>query len=123
MTALKVELRNRRFQRDVNARIVELTKGFAREPASDPTMKVFCECGRDGCMTILDMRLSEYEAVRDGPRRWVVSSAHLDTAVDSTLARRDGFVLVEKLSVRLSTEASAPRKEQTSPPTEESSQH
>ena len=110
MTALRVELRNRRFQRDVNARIVELTRGLARDPASDPTMKLFCECGRDGCMTILDMRLSEYKAVADGPRRWVVSSAHLDAAMDSTLARRDGFVLVEKLSVPLSTEPSAAGK-------------
>jgi hypothetical protein len=120
MTELEVELRNRRFHREVNERIVELTRAFARDPACDPTMRVFCECGRDGCMTLLDMTLSEYLAVGAGPSRWVVSSGHIDSAADSTLARRDGFALVQNPSDRPSTEALAPGKESTSPSTAES---
>jgi hypothetical protein len=57
-------LRSRRLRREVNERIVELTKEFALDPATDAPMRLLCECGRDGCMRHLEMRLSEYEAAR-----------------------------------------------------------
>ena len=117
MTTVDRELRNRSLLRDVNERIVELTREFARDAASDPNMMVFCECGREGCRALLELTLSEYEAVRERPGRWVVSSPHIDTTVDSTLARRDGFALVQNLPDRLSTAALAPGKESTSPRT------
>jgi hypothetical protein len=45
--------------------------------------------GSSECMTqLVEMNLSEYEAVRAGPGRWVVVSAHIDVLADSILARR-----------------------------------
>lgn len=85
-------------------------------------MMVVCECGREECMTLVETRLSEYEAVRAGPARWVVVSAHIDQLTDSILARRNGYALIHQASSRLSTEAPAPRKESTSPPTANSLQ-
>ena len=115
MTALERELRSRRLHREVNERVAELTKGFARGAASDPPMIVFCECGRADCLTQLaEMKLSEYEAVRAGPDRWVVLSAHIDELADSILARRNGYALIHHAPGRLSTEAPLPRKESTS---------
>jgi hypothetical protein len=111
------------LRRDVNERVVELTKEFARDAENDPAVIVFCECGREDCLTRLaEMKLSEYEAVRAGPGRWVVLSAHIDEPVDSILARRDGYALIHLDSGRLSTEAPAPREGSTSPPTADSSQ-
>lgn len=124
MTALDRELRSRMLHRDVNQRVAELTKQFALTPASDPPLIVFCECGREDCMSQLaEMRLSEYEAVREGPARWVVLSGHIDELSDSIPARRNGYALIHRDLGRLSTEALAPRKESTSPPTADSFQH
>jgi hypothetical protein len=116
MTAVERELRNRRLRREVNERVAELTKEFGLD---DPAMILFCECGRDECMTqVAEMNLSEYEAVLAGPARWVVVSAHIDELADSILARRDGYALIHHDSGRPPTEALAARKEEsTSPPT------
>jgi hypothetical protein len=106
MTAVERELRNRMLRREVNERVVELTKEFGLD---DPAMIVFCECGRDECMTqLVQMNLSEYEAVRARPDRWFVVSAHIDVLADSILARRDGYALIHHDSGRPSTEADAP---------------
>jgi len=124
MTALERELRSRRLHREVNERVAQLTTQFARDLASDPSIIVFCECGRESCITQLaEMKLSEYEAVRARPGRWVVLSAHIDELTDSILARRNGYALVHHDRGRLSTDAPAPRKESTSPPTADLSQH
>ena len=69
----------------------------------------------------MEMTISEYAAVREGSDLWVVSSAHVDEQADSLLAHRNGYALMRDLSERLSTEAFAPRKESTSPPTANSS--
>jgi hypothetical protein len=99
------------LRRDVNERIVELTKQFARDAEDDPALIVFCECAREDCLTRLaEMSMSEYEAVRARPGRWVVVSAHIDEPADSILARRDGYALIRHDSGRASTEAPAPRK-------------
>lgn len=123
MTALGRELRSRRLHREINERVAELTKRFALSAASDPPLIVFCECGREDCMSQLaEMRLSEYEAVREEPGRWVVLSGHVDELADSILALRNGYALIHHHLGRLS-EALGPRKESTSPTTADSFQH
>lgn len=111
-------MRSRRLRREVNERIVELTKRFALDRATDPPMTLICECGRDDCMTYVEMRLPEYEAAqRAVPERWLVLSAHINPSADSILARQNGYALIHHSAGRLSTEAQAPRKESTSPAT------
>lgn len=114
MKELEREHRRRSIHREVNERIAELIKRFSRNDAGDPSMMVVCECGIDDCMASIEMRLSEYEAVRAGTGRWVVSSAHIGIPADSILATRNGYALIQHPSERLPTEALAPRKESTS---------
>ena len=78
-------------------------------------MTVFCECGSDECMARIETTLAEYQAVRAGPTRWVISSAHIDMSADSIIARRNGYALIEHASDRLSPTAPPSRKEPTSP--------
>lgn len=125
MTALEREpwSRHRLLRREVNERIADLTTRLASNANGDVTMMVFCECGNEGCLRPMEMTICEYEAVREGPDLWVVSSAHVDEQRDSLLAHRNGYALIRDLRERLSTEAFAPRKESTSPPTANSSPH
>lgn len=97
----------------MNERIAALTTRFGETSEVDPLVLMLCECGSPGCLTFIEISLSEYEAVRTGPDRWVVSSDHTDEP-DALLARRNGYALIHD---RLSTEALTPRKEPTSPET------
>jgi hypothetical protein len=71
----------------------------------------------------MEMTVSEYAAVREGPDRWVVSSAHVDEQRESLLAQRNGYALIKDQSERLVTEAFVPRKESTWRLTANSSPH
>jgi hypothetical protein len=117
MTAEERELQSRSLRREVNERIAGLIEGFHDSTAGDPAMTVFCECGSEECMAPIETTLAEYQGVRAGPTRWVISSAHIDTTADSIIARRNGYALIEHASDRLSRKAPPPRKEPTSPPT------
>jgi hypothetical protein len=112
--------RHRLLRREVSERIAELTAELVSEMDRDVTMIVLCECGAEGCVRPMEMTVSEYAAVRDGPDLWVVSSAHVDEQADSLLAQRNGYALINDPE-RLLTEAFVPRKESTSPPTANSS--
>jgi hypothetical protein len=115
MTAEERELQNRSLRREVNERVAELIDGFHNSEAEDPVMTVFCECGSEECMAPIETTLAEYQTVRAGPTRWVISSAHIDTSADSIIARRNGYALIEHAPDRLSPKAPPPRKEPTSP--------
>ena len=117
MTALERELQSRSLRREVNERIAGLAEKFHDGTGGDPTMSVFCECGSEECMAPIETTLAEYQAVRAGPARWVISSAHIDKTTDSVIARRNGYALIEHASDRLSRKAPPPRKEPTSSPT------
>jgi hypothetical protein len=77
-------------------------------------MTVFCECGTDHCMVPIEMTLVEYQAVRVAPARWVMSSAQIDTTIESVIARRNDYALIERVSDRPSGKAPSPRKEPAS---------
>jgi cytochrome P450 len=109
MTAEERELPSRSLRREVNERIAQLIEGF-HVKAEEPVMTVFCECGSEECMAPIELNLAEYQAVRAGPTRWVISSAHIDTTADSIIARRNGYALIEHAPDLLSPEAPSPRK-------------
>ena len=111
VTAQERELPSRSLRREINERIAELIERFHDSEAGDPAMTAFCECGSDECMAPIAMTLGEYQAVRAGPTRWVISSAHIDTSADSIIARRNGYALIEHASELLSRKAPPPRKE------------
>jgi len=99
ITALGPEWRHRTLLREVNERIFALTQEFAPNPGGDLPIMVFCECGIDGCMTPIEMTVPEYEATREAPGRWVVSSEHVPSA-DSMLDHRNGYALIRDVPAR-----------------------
>jgi hypothetical protein len=55
-----------------------------------------CECGRLGCNQLVELTVREYEKVRARPRRFVVLPGHERPDVDTVVAARPGYVIVEK---------------------------
>ena len=56
-----------------------------------------CECARLGCNRLVELTVREYEEIRSHPRRFVVLPGHEMTGVETVVATRPGYVIVEKL--------------------------
>lgn len=54
-----------------------------------------CECFDRSCTDVVMLRHSEYEAVRQSPRQFVVSPGH-DSPPDNIIEESKGFSIIEK---------------------------
>lgn len=82
------------------ATIREVNEGIERGqwPGDEDTPVGFrCECARLGCNRLVELTVREYEQVRSHPRRFVVLPGHELTDVETVVATRPGYVIVEKL--------------------------
>jgi hypothetical protein len=56
-----------------------------------------CECARLGCNVLVALTLGQYEAVRAGPRRFLIVSGHELPEVEVVVARHGEYSVVEKV--------------------------
>ena len=78
--------------RDVNEQLA------SAEQSESPIeqLDLVCECTDRTCVKVFTMPLSEYEWLRQDPRRFVVLPGHEAPAVENVVERYAGFVVVEK---------------------------
>jgi hypothetical protein len=89
--------RNEALFREVNERIVEVSRGLAGYGEDDSLLAGFvCECSREDCTEPLEVTHARYEAVRDDPRRFLVLPGHEDATVDRVVERHAGYLVVQK---------------------------
>ncbi len=55
-----------------------------------------CECARLGCNQLVELTVVEYEEIRSHPRRFVVVPGHQVPEVETVVATRPGYLIVEK---------------------------
>ena len=55
-----------------------------------------CECARLGCNQLVELTVLEYEEIRAHPRRFVVVPGHQVPEVETVVATRPGYLIVEK---------------------------
>jgi hypothetical protein len=83
---------NETIFRDVNEGIER-----GRWPGEDGEPIGFrCECARLGCNLLVKLTLSEYEHVRDDPRRFMMVPGHQIPAVETVIEEHSDYVIVEK---------------------------
>ena len=82
-------------RRFLNEAIVQAAQTRAGLPDTHALIRVWCECGRDDCADVIDIRLGEYEAARLNARRFVVAPGHGDDGVDEIFASTSQFHVVE----------------------------
>ena len=64
-------------------------------PEGEPdTVDVVCECAYSGCTGRLTLSLSEYEAVRRFPTRFLVKAGHEVSENERVVAEADSYVVV-----------------------------
>ena len=94
------------------AMIRDVNEGIERGqwPGDEDTPVGFrCECARLGCNQLVELTAREYEQIRSHPRRYVVLPGHEMTDVETVVATRPGYVIVEKLDQAEVAEQRDPR--------------
>ena len=88
--------RNQTAFREVNERLEGLAEAFQ---FVGETSSFACECADPGCIAMMNLRLSEYEAVRSHPNKFAVLPGHVDPDVEEVVAEHERYVIVSKLGV------------------------
>jgi hypothetical protein len=84
--------KNEALFRALNENIRGLASGLrGREP-----FEFVCECATRGCFERLSLTLEEYERIRQDGTHFLLAKGHEDIAIEQVVARRDGYVVVEK---------------------------
>ena len=78
--------------RDVNEQLASEEQA----ESSIEQLDLVCECTDRTCVKVFTMPLSEYDWLRQDPRRFVVLPGHEAPAVETVVERHVGFVVVEK---------------------------
>ena len=79
--------------REVNERIAENAVRFEAGETH-----FICECDDPQCTLRVEATLEEYEHVRADGARFLVAPGHADSAIETVVERRGGFVIVEKMN-------------------------
>jgi hypothetical protein len=62
----------------------------------DKLVRFRCECSRLECGQAVEVALSEYERVREWPRRFIVLEGHVVPDAEDVVRRTDRYLVVEK---------------------------
>jgi hypothetical protein len=84
---------NEAIFRDTNDAIRAVAAGA---PNPLPVVPFVCECGADGCRTLVRMTLDDYAFARESPRRLLVAPGHQASGATTIVRRSDEFVIVER---------------------------
>ena len=84
--------KNESLFRTLNENIRGLASGLrGHEP-----FEFICECATSGCFERLSLTLEEYERIRQDGTHFLLANGHEDIEIEQVIARRDGYVVVEK---------------------------
>lgn len=87
--------RNNRVFRGANEQINTAAQAFDHDLELIPFL---CECPVEGCVEVVRLTEGDYSAVRANPRYFITAPGHeqAEKPVARVVARRDGYVIVEK---------------------------
>jgi hypothetical protein len=86
-----ISLGRQALRRSVNERTRSVTNASASE-----MMEVFCECGRVRCARRVRIAIAAYDDVRTMEQRYVVLAGHEDDRAELLVARKNGYLVVER---------------------------
>jgi len=85
---------NEAVARDANETVEDLTVAW---DAPADAIDIRCECSRTDCRETLRVSITEYEAVRDDPRQFLVVPEHVDERIDRVVGSVRSYALVAKV--------------------------
>jgi hypothetical protein len=87
---------NEALWREVNERIDEVDEAMRVLP-DDAQLTFHCECGEEGCTTMISLTPAEYQDVRKDVDRFAISPGHEHPTIERVVQRTDRYVVVDKL--------------------------
>lgn len=77
----------------------EINEGLEQAHADEPPdryLRMYCECGRSACESMIAITASEYERVRSDPVRFLILGEHLISDIERVVEETDRFVVIAK---------------------------
>ena len=85
--------RNQAMFRAVNDKIREVNETFS---VITGTFTIACECANPRCVSMIEIKPADYEAIRANPRRFAVLPGHLDSEIEHVVTEAEGYQVAEK---------------------------
>ena len=57
---------------------------------------IACECANARCVSMVEIKPADYEAIRANPRRFAVLPGHLDADIEHVVTEAEGYQVAEK---------------------------
>ena len=86
-------------QEAVKRQVNEAIEGGLWPDERGETVRMRCECGHPDCIAFVQIKVSDYEDVREHPRRFVLAEGHQAPEVETEIARTENYLVVEKLGL------------------------
>jgi hypothetical protein len=81
------------FFRNVNERIAETARRFGSEEA-----EFVCECHDQTCVERVELKLADYDAVRESATRFILLPGHEHEPIERVVERRARYRIVQKFN-------------------------
>jgi hypothetical protein len=90
--------KNEAVFREVNERVIEIKEALGPDPRpSELVDGLICECSDQGCVErVGPLTISDYEAIRRDPRRFIIAANHQALDVESVIEMNPTYWVVEK---------------------------
>ncbi|MEX2210714.1 MAG: hypothetical protein WD689_03000 [Gaiellaceae bacterium] len=85
--------------REVNEEIAKANRQLGPVDDVSGSLHVLCECGTQGCATLLEVAGAEYEAVRSQPEQFLVAPGHDQPDIERVAEVSEEFAVVAKVGV------------------------
>jgi hypothetical protein len=94
------QARNETLHREVNERLAKMDKqADASWATDDESFEFLCECDRgDGCDARVQMKLADYEQVRQQNDRFAIVSGHENLEIERVVSGGQGYLVVDKIA-------------------------
>jgi hypothetical protein len=86
--------KNESLYRAVNQQIEHVSTELGGDESSE--LEVLCECGRDGCDSLVRLPAGEYERVHFQLDRFVLAPGHATAEIEDVVEEHDGWIVVDK---------------------------
>jgi hypothetical protein len=104
--------KNEAMHRAVNREIENVAEDFGERGAD--TIEVLCECGQQGCTSLLSLTIADYDRAHGQRDRFIVAEGHMDPELERVVEEADGYLVVDKFGEAEATAEEEERREGTS---------
>lgn len=80
--------------RSVNLEVERASEEVGDGP--DDRLEILCECGEDGCDTILDVTYAEFEEAHEQRDRFMLAPGHEHEQIEHVVKRTPRYLIVDK---------------------------